>query len=1014
MAYNFKILRYDSETYVSEQVFKYWLKVNRPFYKVSGLKRRTIHDKSYVALSSHRSQSLSYFYTTELFALYQNGKQHIIPKTHCNTFPFFVISDKSHLVTEVMHDELSNACLIKGCNCFDISIKMVGKGKISSISRCDYINDIEEYYTFAQVLIQLNLKHYTLTQTWFILYNMGLTIYYCNNTLYFKKQQIINTLKLVKEWVDNHIPINKLFALLHKQKPSITFNDEIKAPPAFYYYLIPDSKRGFYWINNISLELIDNVFNEKVNFATLMTEVESKGNLDLLPQKIPNQLASIFLNIPLAYFHKLNKNHSIFFNNSIEYCKKTAIKSLIELQKEYQKKYIPFDHVISFLGLNINNFSNKDMELLDTLSVTPIPDYIKYMNGNNNIKINKAYNKSEILGIRSFFHTEKNIPIKTIFDKNISTTTLYGTYLMRLRTSNIQLDEINVSSECIELWNRFVSLQLNTQRSSEKVANSMINRYINALNMLINLLKNFNLQDIYQLDTGMITTWYKYIGSPLYAKLLTGFFKFYEIEYADKGKWVKYSTRELKIPKSSKNDFDSVITPIYTFEEYSKLFNYCNDFYFHISAAIEEIIEFGTCTYASTWFYVMSHLNNAWRSSDFCNFPYIDVIDIVQRNCAYDLNWFLKNRLSKAESTIIILRLQNNPKIISKTRKYTNFTCSDVLLETYATLYVILAYYTNTYFPDNIDYVTHFNNKYNGLTKSQLTIFFSNLDHGSFIFKSRKMNKTLLSMVDFLENHYIDNEIDSNRRQAMLLRSHVTPETTTHYIKRNQQMFDTLTNMICARGEFGYAYEMLVKTTMSYETELSFPEMTDQVRKIRHVVPNMKDIDIIYGFLNFTHKELQDLHMYINSLSLLELQELVTKLYLNHLGSKYDRHLPCIKKNCTGKRNKDECTYCVYHIPSIYSLTIVCDSIKNDLIEFSRVDSELAKKKIMNKIFKKSRDLLWARDKYGDEILSEVLVLSGQEYQKFLNMLIQYLNTQTKMKSLEGDIRNARIHSNKK
>ena len=123
---------------------------------------------------------------------------------------------------------------------------------------------------------------------------------------------------------------------------------------------------------------------------------------------------------------------------------------------------------------------------------------------------------------------------------------------------------------------------------------------------------------------------------------------------------------------------------------------------------------------------------------------------------------------------------------------------------------------------------------------------------------------------------------------------------------------------------------------------------------------------------------------------------------------------PCIKKNCTGKRNKDECTYCVYHIPSIYSLTIVCDSIKNDLIEFSRVDSELAKKKIMNKIFKKSRDLLWARDKYGDEILSEVLVLSGQEYQKFLNMLIQYLNTQTKMKSLEGDIRNARIHSNKK
>ena len=274
----------------------------------------------------------------------------------------------------------------------------------------------------------------------------------------------------------------------------------------------------------------------------------------------------------------------------------------------------------------------------------------------------------------------------------------------------------------------------------------------------------------------------------------------------------------------------------------------------------------------------------------------------------------------------------------------------------------------------------------------------------NFQFKSRKLNKTLLSMIDFLENYYIVNDIDTERRQAMLLRSHVSPSSTTHYIQKSKEVFDRLTNMICARGEFGYAYEMVVRSIMDTENKLSLEDMTDKIRRIRYMIPNMKDIDILYGFLNYTHKEQASISEYINSLSLEELQTTLTKLYLNHLGSKIDKNLPCIKIICNNSNgNKDECTHCIFHIPSIYSLSVICQSIKDDITSFKSVASEITRKKILSKLFKKSRDIIWAKQKYGDDILSEILAINGTDYDQFLLILGSFLNTHKIMQQVVGD-----------
>ncbi len=62
----------------------------------------------------------------------------------------------------------------------------------------------------------------------------------------------------------------------------------------------------------------------------------------------------------------------------------------------------------------------------------------------------------------------------------------------------------------------------------------------------------------------------------------------------------------------------------------------------------------------------------------------------------------------------------------------------------------------------------------------------------------------------------------------MLLRSHVKPSSTAYYIKKSKEVFDRLTNMICVLGEFGYAYEMMVRSVQDSDSNLSLEDMTGQ------------------------------------------------------------------------------------------------------------------------------------------------------------------------------------------
>ncbi len=989
---------YKSKNYISINISKYLDRVIDYKYKQCQ-DNILFQNQKFISYEEHKKQCYKIFYTQKVHELYSKDSGYTRMKGNLDiSCPFNTNSD----LQKAINDDLRIAFFIKDDYQSDtISVSLKCK-KISTITEGIPSKSTKEYWPIMRVISYLNIDKYSLTLIWAILFNLELRIIY-DNGLYIEANEVINLKKYVNGLLDEYTPVSNLYYLLHKCHPICKICDDIIEPASMLYFLMPENNKGFFLIKKISLDIIDKIYNEKVNCDTLLTAAEIEKKLSTLPSKIPSTLAIRLLNIN-NNLKRLDQKYSLYIDSSGDYCRRDAILKLQELQNLHCNEYVLEENIPTFLNNNMDSLSENDIELLKTISVYNAPDYIMLMSENKEISNDRAYLKEDILRLKDYFHRSINGKYNVSVDKNVTCNKPYQTYILRENPLGLRETIRKMSPKTADIWDHYVMLQLSSQQRADKSLDSLIYQYIKSLNIVICILKDYGISEVSDLQTSMINRYFQTIDSTTYCNILIEFFKYAIIMYADFKIKPQYRIKELKLPKAKRKSPMDILPETYSFMEYSKLFNYCNDYYTHIDIAVNEILEKGTCIYASTWFYVMSHLNNTWRSNDFAMFPYVDILDIIYRNNSGDFKWYINNRIVKSEAIIIALRIQNNPKVISKTKKYTRFMCSNELLETFITIYSLLALYTSRFLSYDTGFVNHFENRYNGVNKSQLNFFFDKFGMVNFKFKSKKMNKTLLSMIDYLENYYIVNNIDTERRQAMLLRSHVNSSSTSHYIVRKKEAFDRLTNMICARGEFGYAYEMMVRSIINSEDKLSTEEMTDKIRKIRFLIPNMKDMDVLYGFLNYTHKEQESLNEFINSLSIEEFQTTLTKLYLNHLGSKTDKNLSCIKKTCqSSQANKDDCTYCIFHIPSIYSLSIICQSISEDIYSYKNATRDITRKKIITKILKKSRDIIWARQKYGDEILQECLSICGADYEQFLTILNNFLKTNNKIYKIAGE-----------
>ncbi|MGR5961867.1 hypothetical protein ACT7DN_09435 [Bacillus paranthracis] len=158
---------------------------------------------------------------------------------------------------------------------------------------------------------------------------------------------------------------------------------------------------------------------------------------------------------------------------------------------------------------------------------------------------------------------------------------------------------------------------------------------------------------------------------------------------------------------------------IYKYDIYKDLKEYVNEFDIHLEKSVRMLIEENDSTYASTWLYVIIHLNNAWRHGDVTSFKRIDLTNIYIPSVQDMINY----RVDFQTARLIVNRVRQQELLISKTQVKGYFICSDDLAEAFATVVLLLeSYYQQQ--GSNHPFLINFNTKYNMFTDRHHKVFF--------------------------------------------------------------------------------------------------------------------------------------------------------------------------------------------------------------------------------------------------------------------------------------------------
>lgn len=659
---------------------------------------------------------------------------------------------------------------------------------------------------------------------------------------------------------------------------------------------------------------------------------------------------------------------------------KDDINNLLSKQKEFYAEYID--------GKSISEkyLDGKDnYPLLKKLKVYDVPLYAQIKS--------KATSLGASGGVYKISEIEDLLKDRINYD--IECDTPFETFIARLESMSGWAGFSKESSYTSEIWFKYVKRILNTTVSKGGVLSGIISKYIKATTLIKDMLDRYNKSEVYKLTTSEINLYFKSLDLTTQKQILYNFLKFiYQNIIMDKNNDISYKIQFIKLSDSdlleSENvsEYEKGVSSdiIYDFEVYSKVFQYQTDIKMHVEKSLSEIEKSGTCIYASTWLYVMLHLNNAWRHGDVRDFPALDVDDLILQFGISDFSWFRYNNIELSKARGVVSRILQWELLISKTQMEGRFFCSDDLAPALSTAILILTLYNNN-LPVKKDTLIDFNTKHNNVSKATLKKFFKDLDVEDFTFSSRKFNKSVMSYITFLANLSGDKKAIE---YAKYMRSHIKNLSTLHYIDFNIEAVEGLSSMLFARGEFGYVTSLLL-SKLNEGKLTNFEEATEQIYMINKAFGDASTLSATVGFLNTVRGDRLSVLRYLCEMSFEECQELVTDLFARKLPSKCGSDIQCLfsKKGCQrpdlNSEDNSSCFNCPYHIPTIYSLTTLCESIINDLKRYNLESRVPNKFKLQLSIHKKKLVLSEAVQKLGSEYVFNCMGISRDDFIEVLS-----------------------------
>lgn len=600
-----------------------------------------------------------------------------------------------------------------------------------------------------------------------------------------------------------------------------------------------------------------------------------------------------------------------------------------------------------------------------------------------------------------FFKHKKSMYPKDAFNKwleerrtkseffSISMESDFNTFKYRLRIKDVDIN--NFGPFTSETWLHFISSKLKQSKAKPQTVDRNIISYVYCTERLINLVSSTKSHEIYSITSNDINTLFNEI--PKRDSLVIYLY-------------LKQVYNQLKIKKMKAFDIKKVYDPnkfkkesqeksIYEYEVYKQVYNYAKDISLHINKAINEVLKEISSKggkgnakyYASSWLYVLLHLNNAWRHTDVISFPQVNLAGTKIR----DLHWMLENKLDPEDIDYIINQVYRTEFIISKTHVKNYFFCSKELKEAFATAIAICQLRTTALYPLNIS-IIDFGNKKKTFSDSLRKDFFESFVNKEFYFSSRKMNRSLMTFIYVLLSKMQKGTEGLETIQKM--RGHLWMETTNIYVEIPEEELNFLTHQLFARGSFGFIYDTFLDVLQGREIDRE--KRTTEIQYLGKYFGGLYKIEEISSFLNVIQSDRKAILERILSMGLDEAISFVNKIHTNELPSKQD-NIQCLvgESGCVKKGKDVNCFDCAYSIPNYYALSSLGASIQDRLNSY--LDSRQKGSGILYYEQRKRARLFYIQL----EIFAQAIQRFGWDVYDFINdSREEFIEKQSKISSL--------------
>lgn len=446
-----------------------------------------------------------------------------------------------------------------------------------------------------------------------------------------------------------------------------------------------------------------------------------------------------------------------------------------------------------------------------------------------------------------------------------------------------------------------------------------------------------------------------------------------------------FEIKKLKNPLNTDSTLNQDMN-IYDYTTFKEVYSYANNLV-HKDLAIDDGLHMINTSvselsndYAYSWLYILLHLNNAWRHRDLCNIKMIN-ISFLSINTLED---FSNRDLTNDEVNKIINLLITKEYTVSKTLAINNFFISDDIKEAIANAYVI-CHLINQYLYPTLDNIINFNNKQNNFLHTHNKSFFRKFPK-DFIFKNRKMNRTLLTVMYSLLKK--DKHSGAAIKIAQRLRSHKSEESTHLYIKIPDKDINELSINLFNRGMFGYIPKLL--NEIIYGDTKDITEETDNIQKLKGKFKDIYNIEATAGFLNSVLIQKESIIQLFIKEGSNKAFDTLNRLQKGFLPGK-DQNFQCIVSEQGCLNTGLDCKNCVYSVPNFYATANIVSSVANKLKQFEHnfynTSFDVEKIKEVNLLFMELDILDDAINKFGEDVVLEFFEGNKQGYLELLDLL---------------------------